>query len=90
MKLRSTRNFDLRIRGILRKNPSLAEEVRDIVKQVVAGDNLEGLRIHKLKGSQKMFWSVSVNPDLRIIFYCQKDVIVLADVGTHKDVYEKN
>ena len=61
-----------------------------MVKQIIEGENLESLRLHKLKGNLNMFWSVSVNPDLRIIFFCQKDVIVLADVGIHKDVYEKN
>jgi len=44
----------------------------------------KSLRIHKLKGKLKNYWSFSVNHSYRILFefYYQNEVI-FTDIGTH-------
>ena len=48
-----------------------------------------GLRLHRLHGKLKTFWSISVTTDYRIIFSRIDDgVIVFFSVGKH-DIYAK-
>jgi len=90
VKIRSTKNFDHAMEVIVRCDRRLGNEIKDVIRELVEGGNVEGLRLHRLKGDLKMYWSVSVNSDLRIVYYCQSDVITLVDVGSHKEVYEEN
>jgi len=50
-----------------------------------------GLRIHKLQGTYKGFWSIDADYDLRIIYSVNKSGIItihnLEDFGTHKELY---
>lgn len=47
------------------------------------------LRLHKLKGSLKNYWSVSVTMKYRIIFRLMPDgVVFFTSVGTHR-MYSK-
>ncbi|MBI2465452.1 type II toxin-antitoxin system mRNA interferase toxin, RelE/StbE family [Candidatus Shapirobacteria bacterium] len=87
MRLRTTDNFDQRLKNILRKNKSLGIEIQDVVQQLLNGESNDGLRLHQLEGDLSLFWSISINDDLRILFYSQNDTIVLSDIGTHKEVY---
>ena len=46
------------------------------------------LRTHKLSGKLKEYWSVSIEYDLRVIFYFEDaETAVFVDLGTHKEVY---
>ena len=51
----------------------------------------ETLRIHKLKGEYKNFWSFDAAYDLRIIYFLSQDgaIIIhnLDDLGTHQELY---
>jgi len=47
------------------------------------------LRLHRLHGKLKEFWSISINMDYRIIFRRIDDgTIVFFSIGKH-DIYEK-
>ena len=52
-----------------------------------------GLRIHKLQGTYKGFWSFDADYDLRIIYSISKNgtIIIhnLENFGTHKELYGK-
>ena len=46
------------------------------------------LRTHKLSDKLKEYWSVSIEYDLRVIFYFEDaETAVFVDLGTHKEVY---
>jgi addiction module RelE/StbE family toxin len=45
------------------------------------------LRVHRLKGLQKMYYSFSVTGDIRVIYRVEGDVIRLYDIGSHNQVY---
>ncbi|MEQ1644973.1 MAG: type II toxin-antitoxin system mRNA interferase toxin, RelE/StbE family [Pyrinomonadaceae bacterium] len=46
------------------------------------------LRTHKLKGKLNEYWSFSVEYDLRVVFFFEKDgSAVLFDIGSHDEVY---
>ena len=57
-------------RGVMQKH---AEKLRDILARLDAASkaedmNLPGFRLHRLQGSRRDFWSVSVHTNWRIIF----------------------
>jgi len=47
------------------------------------------LRLHKLQGTKKEFFSVSIDMEYRIIidFIIEDDKIILLDIGHHDEVY---
>jgi superfamily I DNA/RNA helicase/mRNA-degrading endonuclease YafQ of YafQ-DinJ toxin-antitoxin module len=47
----------------------------------------KGLRMHKLNGRDKNFWSVSVNKDIRIIIHRSGNSTLLCYVDHHDDAY---
>ena len=49
------------------------------------GDPL--LRIRKLKGDLRDYWSFSVDDDLRVLFRWDGDVAFLVNIGSHDEVY---
>ena len=49
------------------------------------GDPL--LRIHKLKGDLREYWSFTVDEDLRVLFRWDGDVAFLVNIGSHDEVY---
>jgi len=53
----------------------------------------ETLRIHKLKGTFKNFWSFDADYDLRVIYSVNKNgsivIHILDNLGTHSELYGK-
>ncbi len=49
------------------------------------GDPL--LRVHKLKGELRDYWSFSVDDDLRVLFRWEGEVAFLVNIGSHDEVY---
>lgn len=49
------------------------------------GDPL--LRVHKLKGELRDYWSFSVDDDLRVLFRWEGEVAFLVNIGSHGEVY---
>ena len=49
------------------------------------GDPL--LRVHKLKGDLRDYWSFSVDDDLRVLFRWEGEVAFLVNIGSHDEVY---
>lgn len=65
----------------------LKEEVREKIKRFKKNPLDRSLKVHKLKGRLKGYWSFSVNYRFRIVFeYDQKKTAALLRVGDH-DIY---
>lgn len=66
----------------------LQEEASEKIALFKENPNHPSLRIHKLKGALKGFYSFSVNYAYRILFvYDNRQTAALLGIGTHK-VYE--
>jgi len=65
----------------------LKDEVKEKIELFKKNPNNSSLKVHKLKGKLKSFWSFSVNYRYRIIFTKEKESYVLLVVGDH-DVYK--
>jgi toxin HigB-1 len=66
---------------------SLQAEVDEKIKKFETNSNDRSLKVHKLKGRMKGYWSFSVNYRFRIVFeYDDKQTVALLSVGDH-DVY---
>lgn len=76
------------IRAFKRLHPQLQEEVEIVIEKLQDPGNHKSLRVHKLEGRLKKFYSCSVNYKNRIVFEFEKEaIIVLLAVGDH-DVYK--
>ncbi len=49
------------------------------------GDPL--LRVHKLKGELRGYWSFTVDDNLRVLFRWEGDDALLVNLGSHDEVY---
>jgi len=78
-------------RRMVRRYPSIAEDLR-VALALLAEDAFHPqLRSHKLKGKFSGSWACSVGYDLRIVFqFVQHEgsnALLLKTVGTHDEVY---
>lgn len=76
------------VRAYKKMSPALKIEVKEKIYLFSNPKNHERLRMHKLKGKLKAFYSFSVTYAHRVVFkYEKSDVAVLIAVGDH-DVYQ--
>ncbi len=76
-----------------RNNPVLQEKIFDILERLAHEPFDPALKTHKLHGKLSGLWACFVEYDCRIVFTFEKvqdddtDLIVLADIGKHDEVY---
>jgi len=70
---------------ILKKNPSIKEKVYKTFSLLEENPFHNSLRLHKLKGNLKDYYSVSIDLSLDLII--TDNEIILLDIGTHDKVY---
>jgi mRNA-degrading endonuclease YafQ of YafQ-DinJ toxin-antitoxin module len=75
----------------LRRHPTHAAELFEVVAQLQENPFQPALRTHKLTGALAGSWACSAGYDLRIIFktvkQAGKPAILLETLGTHDEVY---
>jgi mRNA interferase YafQ len=78
-------------RRYLKRNPSTADELEEVLQQLADDPFHPLLKTHRLKGELRNSWACSAGYDLRIIFSFVKHLnapaILLETVGTHDEVY---
>ena len=78
-------------RKIVKKQPQLAQNIKDTLDLLCTDPFQPRLRAHKLKGELKDSYGYSAGYDLRIIFkfvqYEQTQAILLQSIGTYDEVY---
>lgn len=63
---------------------SLQEEAYEKIELFKNTDNHQQLKVHKLKGKLKDFYSFSVNYKYRIVFrFIAEDLVDFLDIGDH-------
>ncbi len=76
------------IRTLRKLEPDLQDDVVEKVELLKSEANHKRLKVHKLTGVLKGVWSFSVNYRIRVLFAKpKKNVLLLASVGTHDEVY---
>jgi mRNA interferase YafQ len=78
-------------RKIVKKQPSIAENIQNTLVLLIDDPFHPRLKTHKLKGDLKDSYACSAGYDLRIIFsfveYEKRQAILLESIGTHDEVY---
>ena len=72
-----------------KKHPEMLSKYEKTLILLSANPHHPSLRLHKLQGNLKEFYSVSLDLKYRIIldFIIVDEVIILLDIGTHDEVY---
>jgi mRNA interferase YafQ len=76
-----------------RKNPDLNQRIFSALERLSIQPFSPELKTHKLHGKLAGLWACEVEYDCRIVFafendpHTGRDLIVLADIGKHDEVY---
>jgi addiction module RelE/StbE family toxin len=75
------------VRSYDKLEPELKAEVKEKIELLKSRTNHQALKVHKLQGELKSYYSFSVNYKYRIVFsFINKEEIALLGIGDH-DVY---
>lgn len=86
MRIEFTKRFDRVFKKFLRKHPDYKKLTLNRVKILQQSPNHPSLRLHKLSNKENEY-AISVDHSIRIVFFREKDIIYLLDIGSHDDVY---
>lgn len=90
MKIRviATTHFDRQFNRVSEKRPQIKSLLVNAI-QLLKEDEFQSksLRIHKLKGNLKDCYAFSLTYDLRVIFQKRGNLIILANIGSHDEIY---
>lgn len=78
-----------KIKEKLKKNPKLSKKIQKQLKFFSTDPRHPSLNTHKLKGGLSTRWSISIEGNIRMIYYLNGDEAVFFDIGTHDEVYRK-
>lgn len=78
-----------KIKGINKKNPKLYKKIQKQLKFFSENPKHPSLKTHKLKGGFSARWSISVEGNIRMVYYLNGNKAVFFDMGTHDEVYRK-
>ncbi len=87
MKISYTTEFLKNFKKLSKKNKAFKIKTVEKINLFIANKNHPSLRLHKLKGSLKEAWSISIDRGIRIIFCYTKNVVLFVDIGEHDQVY---
>ncbi|QCT94627.1 type II toxin-antitoxin system mRNA interferase toxin, RelE/StbE family [Caminibacter mediatlanticus TB-2] len=88
-KLVQTDKYKKKVVKFLKKHRNLISKYEKTIFLLEQNPFHPSLRLHKLKGDLKEFYSVSIDMEYRIIidFIIIDDRIILIDIGSHDEVY---
>jgi len=88
-RLIETETYLKRLKKFLKKHPDLINKYEKTVMLLEKNPYHPSLRLHKLKGDKKEFYSVSIDIEYRIIvdFIIVDKKIFLIDIGHHNEIY---
>ena len=88
MRILFSSDFEKRLKKITKSNNKLIDQIENKIILYESNVNHPSLRLHRLTGKQKDFWSISVDKKIRIIVKLVDDVAYFVDIGTHDEVYK--
>lgn len=87
MKVFLTTSYSRAIKKILKKDSRVGTKVIEKVGILIENPKNSSLKLHKLSGTHRNVWSISIAEDIRLLFVYEDRGIVLVDIGKHEDVY---
>jgi len=71
-----------------KKYPNLVERFQQKLSLFTQEPFHPSLKTHRLSGSLKDYWSLSITYDHRLVFkFISENQVLLIDIGTHDEVY---
>jgi len=88
-KIVETKRYHKKLVKFFKKHKNLLPKYEKIMFLLEANPYHPSLRLHKLQGNLKEFYSVSLDMEYRIIldFIIVDEQIILIDIGSHNEVY---
>jgi addiction module RelE/StbE family toxin len=88
-KITRTDKYLKKLVKLLRKNPSLQDRYFKTIKLLTDNPHHPSLRLHKLQGELKDYYSASISMKYRIVLdlIITDKEIILIDIGSHSEVY---
>ena len=84
-----TKAYIRKVRKFLKKHPNIFKKYEKTIFILEQNPHHPSLRLHKLQGEMKEYFSVSIDMEYRIIidFIIVDEKIYLLDIGSHDEVY---
>jgi len=89
-KLIETASYQKKLKKFLKKHKNLFPKYKKTIFLLESNPYHPSLRLHKLQGNLKDYYSISLDMEYRILidFVVIDEVIYLIDIGSHQEVYE--
>ena len=88
-KLTRTDRYIKKLVKFLKAHPDLVAKYEKTISILATNPQHPSLRLHKLSGNLKIFFSISIDLNYRIIldFIITENEIILLDIGSHDEIY---
>ena len=88
-KLIQTEEYFKKLKKFIKKHPQVLDRYIKTIELLEVDPFHPSLRLHKLQGKLRVYHSVSINMQYRIVidFILQDKEIIPIDIGTHDEVY---
>ena len=89
-KIIRTDTYFKKLKKFIKKHPEVLDRYIKVIKLLELNPYHPSLRLHKLKGNLKEYYSVSITMQYRVVidFIIEENKIILLDIGTHNEVYK--
>ena len=88
-KLIITDYYFKKLKKFIKKHPEIFDRYQKSMEILEIDPFHPSLRLHKLQGKLKEYYSVSINMNYRVVidFIIEDEKIIPIDIGTHDEVY---
>jgi len=88
-KILEPKSYQKKLVKFFKKHKNLLKRYEKVIFLLEANPYHPSLRLHKLQGKLKEYYSVSLDMEYRVIidFIIVDEEIILIDIGSHDDVY---
>ena len=82
-------DLDKELRKIKSKDSRLAQKIEKQLHLFQQNHLHPSLRTHKLSGNLDNMWSISIDKNLRMLFFLDSSGAYFFELGTHDQVYKR-
>ncbi len=88
-KIVRTDEYFKKLKKFIKKHPEVLDRYIKTIELLTIDPYHPSLRLHKLKGKLRAYYSVSINMKYRAVidFVIRNNEIIPIDIGTHDEVY---
>jgi len=88
-KIIRTDEYFKKLKKFLKKHPEVLQKYIKMIELLEINPYHPSLRIHKLQGKLREYYSISINMKYRVVidFIIKENEIIPMDIGTHNEVY---